>query len=116
MDGILLRRKVLPNHSMRKNTSRERGGVAPHFVSGREIGGHVSECHVERVTNASRDCCGMRPPTGVTDCGQPCSQKAQLMSALNKWRRHLRGSEAAKSPPRKEGTFGFLDRIGPRAQ
>ena len=38
------------------------------------------------------------------------------MSALNKWRRHLRGSEAAKSPPRKEGTFGFVDRNGPRAQ
>ena len=35
MDGILLRRKVLPNHSMRKKTSRERGRVAPDFVLGR---------------------------------------------------------------------------------
>ena len=52
----------------------------------------------------------------MTDGGQPCSQKAQLISALNQWRRHLRGSEAAKSPLRKEGTFGFLDRISPRAR
>ena len=81
-----------------------------------QIGGHVSECHVEWVTNVSRDSCKMRPATGVTDGGQPCSQKTQLMRSLNEWGWHLRGSEAVKSPPKKEGTFGFHDRIGPRTQ
>ena len=47
MDGILLRRKVLLNHSMRKK-HRESVEELRHILCWvGQIGGHVSECHVD---------------------------------------------------------------------
>ena len=47
MDGILLRRKVLPNHSMHETHRESVEELREILCCGGQIGGHVSECHVE---------------------------------------------------------------------